>query len=230
MTKAVTSRTTLAGTFAFQRPPPNRVSLFDFADTSRQSSLNGAFNWTRRFNTRLSVRARLSVHRDGDDRDAVLRESHNVSGDAGIVGNNQDAANWGPPTLSFPDIAGLRDVEYQRSRGLTHAGGAEAMLKRGRHNLTMGGDVRRNGLDVLVAAESARHALVHRRGDRQRLRGLSARPADDERDRVRRRRCAPSRRCLRRVLTDDCVARLTVNSASLGIRSAVHRSVGHSAI
>ena len=31
----------------------------------------------------------------------------NVSGDAGITGNEQDPLNWGPPTIAFPDFADL---------------------------------------------------------------------------------------------------------------------------
>ena len=33
-----------------------------------------------------------------------------MSGDAGITGNNQDPANWGPPSLGFSSIAGLSDA------------------------------------------------------------------------------------------------------------------------
>ncbi len=51
--KAVTNRTTISGTFAFQRTITDAVTLFDFTDTSRQSSLDGAISWARRFNPRL---------------------------------------------------------------------------------------------------------------------------------------------------------------------------------
>ena len=148
MTKAVTRRTTLTGTFAFQRTAADSLSLFGFEDSNHQSSLNGSFNWSRRFNTRLSVRAGYQFIRIATTVTPFFANRINVSGDAGIAGNNQDAENWGPPALSFPDVAGLRDVNYQRSRGLTHAAAGEAMLKHGGHNLTMGGDIRRNGVDV----------------------------------------------------------------------------------
>ena len=37
----------------------------------------------------------------------------NVSGDAGITGNNQDPVNWGPPALTFSSgIAGLGTGQY----------------------------------------------------------------------------------------------------------------------
>jgi trimeric autotransporter adhesin len=153
MTKQVSRRTSVNGTFAYQRSVTDTVSLFDFADRSRQSSLNASINWTRRINAGLSVRARYQFTRTAAGATPFFADRTNVSGDAGITGNNQDPANWGPPALSFPDIAGLRDVDYQRSIGRTHAGTGEVLFKHGGHNVTLGGDVRRNGVDVLTQTD-----------------------------------------------------------------------------
>ena len=41
----------------------------------------------------------------------------NVSGEAGIAGNNQDPVNWGPPRLTFPAASpALSDAQYARQR------------------------------------------------------------------------------------------------------------------
>jgi uncharacterized protein (TIGR03435 family) len=148
MNKSIGRRTTLGGAVAYQRTVRDSVSIFDFADTSRQSSLTADGNWARRFGTRLSIRAHYQFTRMGTGVTPFFANRTNVSGDAGIAGNSQDPANWGPPVLSFPGVADLRDVDYLRSRGRGHVAGGEALFKRGRHNLTMGGDLRRNGLDV----------------------------------------------------------------------------------
>lgn len=148
MNKAVTRRTTLTGTVAFQRTVTDSVSLFDFADSSRQSSIDASFTWARRFTPRLAVRATYQFTRSKATVTPFFAHRTNVSGDAGIAGNSQDPANWGPPSLSFAGIAGLRDVDYQNSLTRVHATGSEVLFKRGRHNLTMGGDVRWNGVDV----------------------------------------------------------------------------------
>ena len=148
MNKTVGRRTTLTGTFAFQRTVRDSVSIFDFADTSRQSVLAAEGTWARRFGTRLSVRLRYQLTRTATDVTPFFANRTNVSGDAGIAGNDQDPANWGPPALSFPAVADLRDVDFQRTVEQTHAGGAEVLFKRGRHNITLGGDVRRNGIGV----------------------------------------------------------------------------------
>jgi hypothetical protein len=148
VSKNVTRRTTIGGLFEFQRTLTNSVSLFGFADRSRQSSLNAAVTWTRRFSTRLQLRAKYQFTRAGTTSAPYFASRANVSGDAGIAGNNQDAVNWGPPALLFPDITGLHDADYQHSLAYAHVGGVEANLKRGRHNITMGGDARWNEFNV----------------------------------------------------------------------------------
>ena len=146
--KAVTTRTTLSGTFAFQRAATESINLFDFIDTSRQSSLTTTLGWARRFGTRSSARLRYQFTRAATTITPFFANRTNVSGDASIAGNSQNPADWGPPALSFPDVAGLRDADYQHSRSAAHASGGDLLFKRGRHDITIGGDVRWNGIDV----------------------------------------------------------------------------------
>lgn len=148
VTQPVSNRTTLIGTFAFQRTVTDSVNLFDFTDTSRTSSLDAAATWARRFNPRLSLRVKYQFTRAATNVTPFFANRRNVSGEAGIENNNQDPANFGPPTLLFPDVADLRDVDSQHSVSQTHAVGAEVSHRRGRHNLTIGGDLRRTGVDV----------------------------------------------------------------------------------
>ncbi|HTM25286.1 MAG TPA: TonB-dependent receptor [Vicinamibacterales bacterium] len=146
--KAVTARTTLSGTFAFQRAATDSINLFDFTDTSRQSSLTTTVGWARRFGTRSSARLRYQFGRAATTVTPFFANRTNVSGEASIAGNSQDPADWGPPALSFPDIAGLRDADYQHSRSASHATGGDLLFKRGRHDITIGGDLRWSGVDV----------------------------------------------------------------------------------
>jgi hypothetical protein len=153
MSKAVTRRTTIGTTLAFQRTVADAGTLFGFTDRSRKSSLDSAVNWNRRFSTRLTVRGHYQFTRAATNVTPLFAHRTDVSGDAGIAGNSQDPANWGPPSLSFPGIAGLRDADYQRSVGRTHAAGGEALIKRGRHDLTLGGDLRLSGVTVSSDAD-----------------------------------------------------------------------------
>jgi len=148
MTQSVHGRNTLRGTFAFQRTTTETNNLFNFEDANRQSSLNGTMTWTRQLTSRSQVRVNYQVVRSATTETPFFAPRENVSEEAGITGNNQDPVNWGPPTLVFPDIAGLSDAEYQQSTTGKQALGGEANLRRGLHNLTFGGDYRWNGVDV----------------------------------------------------------------------------------
>jgi hypothetical protein len=146
--KSLTNRTTAGLSFGYRRTETKSVSLFDFSDTTNQSTLNAAVNWSRRFGRSTQVRANYTFTRASSSSSPFFANRVNVSGDAGITGNSQNAADWGPPTLSFPDIAGLGDMQHQQSVIYTHAGTAETSLKRGRHNLTIGGDLKWNAVNV----------------------------------------------------------------------------------
>jgi hypothetical protein len=68
----------------------------------------------------------------------------NISGEAGITGNNQDPINWGPPTLIFSSgIASLSDAESAFDRNETNAVSSSISWNHGHHNVTLGGDFRR---------------------------------------------------------------------------------------
>jgi trimeric autotransporter adhesin len=146
--KAVTTRTTLSGTFAFQRTATDSINLFNFTDASRQSSLTTTLGWTRRFGTRVSARLRYQFTRSATTVTPFFANRTNASADAGIAGNSEEPTDWGPPALSFPDVAGLRDADYQHSRSASHASGGDVLFKHGRHDVTIGGDLRWSGVDA----------------------------------------------------------------------------------
>jgi hypothetical protein len=146
--KNVSNRTSIGLSLLYRRSVTDSVNLFNFADSSRQSSFTTNTSWTKRFSTRVQMRATYQFTRAVSTVTPFFASRTNVSGDAGIAGNSQDAANWGPPTLSFPDVADLRDAQYQHSTTNTHAAGAEMLLKKGRHNLTFGGNVSHVRFDV----------------------------------------------------------------------------------
>lgn len=146
--KSVSNRTNVGGSLGYQRSATDSINLFGFKDSSRQSSLNGGATWNRRFGSRVQVRANYQFTRAVSTVTPFFANRTNVSGEAGIIGNSQAAADWGPPTLSFPDIADLRDVQYQHSTTNTHAGVVEMQLKQGRHNLTFGSDASYIRFDV----------------------------------------------------------------------------------
>lgn len=146
--KALGRGMSLDGSVAWRRTSTESVNLFDFNDASRQSSLTANLNWLRQISTRWVLRARYQFDWSAASATPFFAGRANVSGDAGITGNDQDPANWGPPTLVFPGVAGLTDAERQRTVNTTHAIGGEVLARRGAHNVTIGGDVRWQLADI----------------------------------------------------------------------------------
>lgn len=141
-------RHTIAATLAYQHTADDSAGLFGFEDRTRQSSLDASGTWSLRFTPRLTLRTRYGLTRGTLNTTPFFANRVNVSGDAGIDGNNQDPQNWGPPTLAFPGMAGLSDVQYQRTDRLTYGAGGEIIIRHGQHTFTSGGDARRHTVDV----------------------------------------------------------------------------------
>ncbi len=148
VTQPIDSRNQLIGLLAYQHNATQQTTAFGFNDSSLISGVDGSLTWTHRVNQFLTLRPRFQYTELTTQATPYFANRLNVSGLAGIAGNDQDPANWGPPSLSFSTIAGLTDAIPNFNRTRTAGGGAEAYWNRGRHNLTFGGDVRRVMVDV----------------------------------------------------------------------------------
>ena len=137
------------GNLAYQRTTTDSSGVFGFVDSSRVSGLDTTINWSHRFSQFLSTRLRYQFTRLTTDVMPYFANRTNVSGDAGIAGNNQDPINWGPPRLIFSSgVTGLGGAQSALNRNLTHAWGGESLWGRGRHSITFGGDVKQQRWDV----------------------------------------------------------------------------------
>jgi hypothetical protein len=136
---------------SYQRNGNDSTSLFGFEGTNAGSGFNVNVNYLRRFlPSGLQVRFRYGFNRQTSTSKPYFAFRTNVSGDAGIEGNNQDPANWGPPSLSFATgIAGLSDGVYSFNRTQTHTFGGETSRTRGRQTFSFGGNGRITLLDLV---------------------------------------------------------------------------------
>jgi hypothetical protein len=148
VTQPINNRNQLIGLFAYQRTATDQTTIFGFSDASAVSGVDTSLAWTRRLNQFFSVRLRYQFTEVTNSTTPYFANRTNVSGDAGITGNNQDPANWGPPSLQFSSITGLSDALPAFTRNATNGGGAEGYWSHGRHNVTLGGDLRRNTTDI----------------------------------------------------------------------------------
>jgi hypothetical protein len=142
--KTIGRRDQLYGTFNLQSLRADSVNLFKFSDTTDTLGMNTNVNWSHRFNQHLFV---YSTYRFSRLRTLVRPEfenRQNVASAAGIGGTDQSPMFWGPPSLTFSGgIASLTDAQSSFNRNRTDGVSESAAIYRGRHNITMGGDLRK---------------------------------------------------------------------------------------
>ena len=144
MDKTLGHRDQLYGNFNFESSRADDVSLFKFVDTTDLLGINTNINWSHRFSQRLFVYSTYHFSRLRTLVRPEFENRQNISADAGIAGNSQAPADWGPPALNFTrGIAPLTDAESAFNRNRTDGYSASAGIYHGRHNVTVGGDLRR---------------------------------------------------------------------------------------
>jgi hypothetical protein len=141
-------RNQLIALFAYQRTVSDQTTMFGFNDGTVASGVDTSFTWTHRFNQFFTIRPRGQFTQLTTVVTPYFANRTNVSGLAGITGNNQDPINWGPPSLTFSTISGMADALPNFTRTLTYGGGGELYWNHGRHTSTIGGDLRRLSVDL----------------------------------------------------------------------------------
>ena len=134
----------LYGGFAFQSARSDSVNLFGFVDEAGTLGVNTNVHWTHRLKPSLFLFTGYTFSRLRTELTPNFAGRVNVSGNAEITGNDQDAANWGPPALNFSSgLAGLSDANSSFNRNRTDAVSASIFFFRGKHNISAGGDFRK---------------------------------------------------------------------------------------
>jgi hypothetical protein len=139
-----------SGTFNLNSTRLSNTNLYGFLDTGRALGLNTSFAYRRTIHARFFVNLSATYSRQRDELNPFFANRRNIAAEAGITGNNQDPANWGPPSLTFASgIAPLFDAQSSLTRNQTMAYNADAFYNRGGHNLSFGAVHRRQQFNVL---------------------------------------------------------------------------------
>ena len=140
----------LFGFFAMQSMRTDTPNLFGFLDTGSTLGLTAGAYWRHSFKPRLYGTFGYLFSRYAARTKPYFAYRQNIAGAAGISGDNQDPVNWGPPRLSFASgIEPLSDGSPSFTRSQTTAVSYETVWNRGSHNLTIGGDLRRQTFNLL---------------------------------------------------------------------------------
>jgi len=138
------------GTFNFLSSRTGTPNVFNFLDTTDIQGIKTTVNWSYRFRQRLYTNMGFQFSRLSTRETPYFANRENVSSAAGISGNNQDHTNWGPPALNFSSgIAPLSDGLSEFNRNRTDGVGYSLLWNKVRHNITAGGDFRRQEFNYL---------------------------------------------------------------------------------
>ncbi len=144
ISKTLNRSNQIFGTFGYQNTRGDNTSLFGFVDTNSSSGIDFTMNWSHRFSQKVFSTYKFQFNRLASHVTPFFANDRNVSGDAGITGNNQDPLNWGPPGLSFASgIYSLSDTQQSFTRNQTVAGSFNAYWNRSPHNFTFGADYKK---------------------------------------------------------------------------------------
>ncbi len=150
LNRALGRKNHVFGNFAFQSTRTDDPNLFGFVDTTDSTGLNTSINLRHSFSMRMLATLGYQYSRSVVRQNAFFENRRNISGEAGIFGNNQDPVNWGPPELVFSGgITALSDARPALNRNQTNGFSFEMFWGRGRHNLTFGADLRRQQFNYL---------------------------------------------------------------------------------
>jgi trimeric autotransporter adhesin len=131
----------LYGAFNFQSTRADNVNLFGFVDQTGTLGINGNIHWAHRLKPRIFLFTGYTFSRLRTEVTPNFEDRFNVSGAAGINGNDQNAADWGPPSLGFSSgFTGLSDANSAFNRNVTNSVSASTLIYTGKHNITVGGE------------------------------------------------------------------------------------------
>jgi hypothetical protein len=142
--KQLGRRDQLNGGFAFDSSRGDTANVFNFVDTTDTLGIDAHVNWSHQFHHNIFAvlgyhftRRRTLVRPEFEGRE-------NISGDAGITGNDQDPKNWGPPYLNFSSgIVALNDANSEFNRDRTDAFSLKLQTMHRRHTISFGFDYRK---------------------------------------------------------------------------------------
>jgi len=138
------------GSLAYRSARSSGPNIFGFDDTGKTTGYNASATWRYMASQRINFSLGYQFSRLTMRTTPYFANRENVSGEAGIAGNNQEPGNWGPPNLSFSSgIAGLSDAALSLTRNQTSGLSFTGMWMRRPHNVTFGGDYRRQQFNLL---------------------------------------------------------------------------------
>ena len=148
--QSIDRKNQLNGNFAFQSTRQSTPNVLGFLDTTDTLGLTTSVNWFHRFAQGIFGTFGYQFSRWSLNLTPYFENRENISGAAGIAGNDQNPLDWGPPGLNFVSgIQSLSDAEQAINHNATNAVSASFFWNRARHNFQFGGDFKKQQFNSL---------------------------------------------------------------------------------
>lgn len=151
--KTIGRKNQLTGTFAATSTRSSTTNLLGFVDTTDGLGMSSKINWAHTLNARLRMNLGYQFSRQSTRLTPYWQNRENISGQAGIMGNDQTPTYWGPPTLNFSfGLTSLTDGQSSFIRNATNGVSYIMRWNHAAHNVTGGFDFRRRQFNYLSQA------------------------------------------------------------------------------
>jgi hypothetical protein len=153
--KTIGRNNQLTGIFAATSIRASNGTLLGFIDTTGSLGLSSTIDWSHTFNAHTRADLGYQFSRQSTRLTPYWENRQNISGAAGITGNDQDPTYWGPPALNFSGgLASLTDSQSSFDRNATNGAYYKMTWNHGTHNLSGGADFRRAQFNYLSQANA----------------------------------------------------------------------------
>lgn len=151
--KTIGRNNQITGTFAATSTRNSSTNLLGFVDTADGLGMSSNINWAHTLNAHLRMNLGYQFSRQSTRLTPFWQNRENISGQAGITGNDQTPIYWGPPTLNFSGgLTALTDGQSSFIRNATNGASFIMRWNHWSHNISGGFDFRREQFNYLSQA------------------------------------------------------------------------------
>ncbi len=147
LNQTISKKNRLSGGIGYMGSNNTTPNLFNFVDTGTGRNITANVSWGHNFTSRVINNLRYNFSRSRSLSSPFFANRENVAAALGITGTSQAPQNWGPPSLSFTNYAGLSDGAASLTRNQTSGVGESLIWVKGVHNMTFGVDYRRQQIN-----------------------------------------------------------------------------------
>lgn len=139
-----------SGSFSIYSSRSDNQNLLGFLSRGHTLGSSGNLGWRHSFTQRLYSNIGYTFSYASVDTKPFFGNRLNISGLAGINGNNQEPLNWGPPTLAFMGgLQSLSDALAASTRNLSHTLSIGNVWTYREHTVSFGGQFRRQQINTI---------------------------------------------------------------------------------